>query len=130
MSEQIQGRERRIRLAAYGVAIALVFLCIGYFLGRGQQMGTFTIYSDPSGLAAVNSKPTPTVGQAAVGELVNINTATEEQLQVLPGVGPAMAERIVSFREQYGPFISLEDMLHVSGIGEKTIEKFKGLVEW
>ena len=55
-------------------------------------------------------------------EPVDINTADEELLQRLPGIGPALAERIVADREANGPFVSLEDLTRVSGIGEKTVE--------
>lgn len=49
---------------------------------------------------------------------VNINTATVEELQQLPRVGPALAQRIAAYREMYGPFRRIEDLMQVSGIGE------------
>ncbi|MBO9371691.1 MAG: helix-hairpin-helix domain-containing protein, partial [Chloroflexi bacterium] len=49
---------------------------------------------------------------------ININTATVEELQQLPRVGPALARRIVAYREMYGPFKTPEDLMQVSGIGE------------
>ncbi|MBR2512192.1 MAG: ComEA family DNA-binding protein [Firmicutes bacterium] len=59
------------------------------------------------------------------GGMVNINTAGSEQLQTLTGIGPALAERIISYREQNGAFMSIEEIKNVSGIGDKTFEKFK-----
>ena len=53
---------------------------------------------------------------------VNLNTATAEQLAYLPRVGPVVAERIVEYREANGGFDSVEDLLLVRGIGEKTFE--------
>lgn len=53
---------------------------------------------------------------------VNVNTAGVEQLQLLPRVGPAIAQRIVDFRDENGPFQELEDLMLVRGIGEKTYE--------
>ncbi|RME34111.1 MAG: hypothetical protein D6793_08900 [Thermoflexia bacterium] len=50
--------------------------------------------------------------------LININTATVEELQRLPRVGPALAQRIVAYREMYGPFRTPEDLMQVPGIGE------------
>lgn len=56
--------------------------------------------------------------------LVSINAASSEQLQTLPGVGPAIAARIIEYREQT-PFQALEDIQNVKGIGEKMFEKIK-----
>ncbi|MCL1917387.1 MAG: helix-hairpin-helix domain-containing protein [Peptococcaceae bacterium] len=57
------------------------------------------------------------------GGKVNINTANSSQLQRLPGVGPAIAERIIAYRTANGVFVSPEDLMNVSGIGQKTYEK-------
>lgn len=59
---------------------------------------------------------------------VNINTATKEELDVLPGVGPAKAQAIIDYRKQNGPFKSIEDLKKVSGIGDATFEKLKGQI--
>ncbi|MBM7604768.1 competence protein ComEA [Metabacillus crassostreae] len=56
---------------------------------------------------------------------VNINTATIEELQTLTGIGPAKAEAIMTYREENGLFQSPEDLLEVTGIGEKSYEKLK-----
>jgi len=58
---------------------------------------------------------------AAEGQ-VNVNQASAEQLALLPRVGPAIAQRIVEFREENGPFEQLEDLMLVRGIGEKTYD--------
>ena len=60
--------------------------------------------------------------------LVNINTASMEQLMTLDGIGESYAERIIEFREKNGPFQSPEDLLKVKGIGEKTLELNKGRI--
>ena len=60
---------------------------------------------------------------------VNINTATVTQLQRLEGIGEKRAQDIIDYREQNGPFKSIEDIMNVSGIGEKTYEKFKDNIE-
>lgn len=57
--------------------------------------------------------------------LVNLNTAGMEELVQLPGVGEQTARAILQSREQYGPFASVDDLLRVSGIGEKKLEKIK-----
>ncbi|MHB9033807.1 MAG: helix-hairpin-helix domain-containing protein [Anaerolineae bacterium] len=59
---------------------------------------------------------------------VNLNTATAAQLEALPCLGPALAERVIAYREANGPFKSLEDIDLVKGIGSACIEKIRGLV--
>ncbi len=60
--------------------------------------------------------------------LVNINTATVEELQQLPRVGPSLAQRIVAYREMYGPFKAPEDLMQVSGIGESIFAAIKDYI--
>ena len=57
--------------------------------------------------------------------VVNINTASVEQLQMLPRVGPALAGRIIEFREANGPFQSVDEIIAVKGIGESSFEKLE-----
>ena len=58
-------------------------------------------------------------------EIININTAEKKNLVKLPKIGIVTAERIIRFRDDYGPFKSLDDLLKVKGIGPKTLEKLK-----
>lgn len=60
---------------------------------------------------------------------VNINNATAEQLEKLPGIGPAKAAAIISFREEQGSFKSVEDIVRVSGIGQKSLEAMSQFIE-
>ncbi len=57
--------------------------------------------------------------------VVNINNASAEELQLLPRVGPALAGRIIEFREANGPFRSVDEIIAVKGIGERSFEKLK-----
>ena len=59
---------------------------------------------------------------------VNINTATEEELQTITGIGESKAKAIISYREEQGPFKSIEDIKNVSGIGESLYEKVKNSI--
>ncbi|MEJ2581094.1 MAG: helix-hairpin-helix domain-containing protein [Acidobacteriota bacterium] len=57
--------------------------------------------------------------------VVNINNASAEELQLLPRVGPALAGRIIEFREANGPFRSVDEIIAVKGIGERSFENLK-----
>jgi competence protein ComEA len=70
-------------------------------------------------------EPTPSSRAGGSGGEVNINTANIEELDSLPGIGPAFAQRIIEYREANGPFKSIEDITLVSGIGNATFEKIK-----
>jgi competence protein ComEA len=56
---------------------------------------------------------------------VNINTASQADLESLPGIGPVIAQRIIAFRQEHGPFTRIEDIQEVAGIGPATYEKVK-----
>ena len=60
-------------------------------------------------------------GSASVSFPININTATSAQLENLPGIGPVIAQRIVDYRNAYGPYTSPGQLINVSGIGEKRL---------
>lgn len=60
------------------------------------------------------------------GKKININTATEEELESLKGIGPATAKNIIRYREEYGGFSSIEEIKNVKRIGDKIFEKIKG----
>ena len=61
-------------------------------------------------------------------EKININTAPVEVLENLPRIGPKVAQRIVDFRKQNGPFKKIEELMKVKGIGEKTFARLKDLI--
>jgi len=59
---------------------------------------------------------------------VNLNTATSEQLQTLPGVGPVLAQRIIAYRDEHGGFKSVSELRQVSGIGDARYQELKDRV--
>ena len=61
----------------------------------------------------------------AAGEQININTATIEQLSEIRGIGPAIAQRIVEYRQENGGFSSVDEIVNVRGIGPKTLENIR-----
>jgi competence protein ComEA len=74
---------------------------------------------------AQNDKPAPA---AAAKAAVNLNTATIDQLEELPGVGRATAQRILEYRQKSGGFKKVEELMNVKGIGEKGFLKLKPLI--
>jgi len=59
------------------------------------------------------------------GQLVNLNTATLDELETLSGIGEVLGQRIIDYREQHGPFRTIEDLMNVSGIGDKRFADLK-----
>ena len=94
--------------------------------------------SRPSSIPAAESSSRPSSGPASgeaeligdngEGGLVNINTATSDQLMTLPGIGQVMAARIIQYREENGDFKSAADITKVSGIGDKTFAAVAELI--
>jgi competence protein ComEA len=95
----------------------------------GRVVGKPTVSLPKSSISAApaaEAKPAK-LASAADGS-VNLNKADAETLQKLPGIGPAMAERILAYRKESGGFESTEDLQEVRGIGEKTFAKLKNLI--
>jgi competence protein ComEA len=95
-------------------------LNLARFLSDGEQILVPAVGEAPPASVAV--------GGTALPGKVNINTADEPTLETLPRVGPAMAARILAWRVANGRFTAIEDLMSVSGIGEKTFEGLKDLV--
>ncbi|MFO3798114.1 MAG: ComEA family DNA-binding protein, partial [Anaerolineales bacterium] len=71
------------------------------------------------------SQPTQ---QSTPTALININYATQEELMTLPGIGPVLAQRIIKYRETYGPFVDVEELLNVKGIGKALLDQIRDLI--
>ena len=86
-----------------------------------------TIFIEPTVVPPV-LRPTPRGGPVSRAGLLDINSATTEELTKLRGIGPALAKNIVSFRQRYGRFGHVDDLLRVRGIGSAKLEGFRDSV--
>ncbi len=87
----------------------------------GEQQAAAAVGGAESGAAT-------TPGAGSSSELVNINTASATELQTLSGIGPSMAQSIIDERTKNGAFASVDDLMRVSGIGEKKLAKIKDCI--
>lgn len=79
------------------------------------------------GASPVLTTPLPEVVTSTT-ELININTASAAELDTLPSIGATLSQRIVEYREQHGPFLTIEDIIDVPGIGAGNFERFKDMI--
>ena len=121
-------KERKIALVLLMLTLTFAGFCVGLFIGKQREPASVTIYTTKTLTAAVSestaapeSPPESTQGAAYVDGLLDINLASVEDLTTLPGIGPALAQRIVDYREQNGRFSSVEELRNISGIGEKRL---------
>ena len=100
----------------------------GVNLARIVQDGEQIVVPNASTVVAVPGGAGPSAGGNASGSVVNLNSADQLTLESLPGVGPALSQRILDWRATNGQFGSVEQLLDVAGIGAKTLEGFRDRV--
>lgn len=113
------------------VTALFVGFTLGLFVGRNTGSGTVTLAVSPQMQTAPTTAATAaaeTVPEETVSFPVNINTADADTLTSLPGIGQVLAERIVAYRRQNGPFRAVEEIMKVEGIGEKKAEAILDLI--
>lgn len=111
-------------------AVTLLFAAftLGLFLGRNQRREAVTV-SVPKGLYTL-----PQVAESipetteAIRYPLDINTATKEELQSLPGIGEVLSQRILDYREEHGPFAAADQLTNVYGIGEMLFRSIQDYV--
>lgn len=125
-----------------GMFWLILILCIclaftaGLFIGRNANHTDISLSypADETTLPVATSLSTEP-GETTLPQhtensstLVNINTATCEELQTLPGIGPVLAQRIVDYRQENGDFQTVQDIVHVDGIGAKRLQAILDLI--
>jgi competence protein ComEA len=110
-----------IKQLAAAAIVAVVLASASPSAGPATQSSTSQTQTPPP--PAAPAKP-----PAPVPAPINLNTATAADLEKLPGVGPAVAARIVEYRQKNGAFKKVEDLMNIRGIGEKTFLRLKPLI--
>ena len=117
---------------AEGSRVADAIAAAGGFLpgARAEAINLAAALSDGQQIVVPGAEGDgPTMPERTPGGKIHLNQATASELDSLPGVGPVIAERIVSYREVNGPFESIEDLLDVPGIGEAKLADLRDHVQ-
>jgi len=119
------------RWVAVGVLGILAVACMAVAIARGPAvavggMGAYAgadVKADEAGVDARQRRVLPDATHR-----IDINTATAAELDLLPGIGPALAKRIIEYRDEHGAFRRVDDLILVRGIGPKHIDRIRALV--
>lgn len=103
-----------------------------FAITKSLNMAAILMDGEKVWVPQVTATPVPGVPSAdrssGLDILVNINTASQSELEALPEIGPVTAQRIIAYREANGPFLKIDDIQNVEGIGPATYEKIEDLI--
>jgi len=122
---------QKIAAWVYVTAVVICAFVLGYFVGRFQAapaqvtVASFAESEQQETLPSVDAAGEETTG---VPGCIDLNLAEQSDLETLPGIGPELAARIVAYREEVGQFIAKEQLMDVSGIGEKRYAELEPLI--
>ena len=114
---------KRAEWLAIAITAAFLLVVLGIHIGHRSTGVPVTV--ETSQRAAETAAPVRASAPEQSG-IVNLNTASQEELETLKGVGPVLAERIVTYRGENGPFQRVEDITRVQGIAEKVFSENAG----
>lgn len=99
---------------------AFLFIILGIFIGRNMVQ---RIHISPLGNVISSENKTDSQDNGKI----DINTASLSQLQLLPGIGEGIAQNIIDYRDENGPFVTLKELLNVEGIGKSRLNE---ILDW
>ena len=131
----VEAMKKRSRFEVSVLALAAAFgvFAGGYFLADSRTSQTWTVETQRQEDLSADPPPASSPederpDSLLEGEVINVNTASLADLDRLPGIGEARAQAIVDWREENGPFQSVEDLLEVKGIGEGILSGLREYV--
>ena len=110
------------------VSLAFVIFIAGIFWGRNTDFSLSSLESDRSKLETIPESAIIYSDEIYINGKMNINAAGKEDLCLLPGIGETIAERIIAYRVENGPYADIEDLLLVEGIGTAKLSKIEDYV--
>ena len=120
----------KCRVQIFLLGAFAVLACAALLVGNASSFQALEIdWTEPKPSADVSSAQEgvapSTLPPTAVSDCIDLNTATAEELQRLPGIGENLSQKIVQYREECGQFFSVEEIMEVEGIGKKRYEAIK-----
>ena len=110
------------------LTVSICAFLLGFFLGRQTGTVQLQIGAEVAQHPVRISSPSAPTENLENSFPINVNISTAQQLTALPGIGEVLADRIITYREQYGDFISLEELMDVPGISQKRFDAIKDLI--
>lgn len=118
--------QKKISWVIYGILVLCAVFTLGYLLGSGKTTAPVQVtVAAPAVSAAAPEEAAVSTEKPSSDGLIDLNTATQEQLETLPGIGRELAQRILAYRQTYGPFVAKEQIMDVEGIGQGRYDKIE-----